>query len=241
MVDVSVITPVYNCENFIKDSISSILAQSFTNFELIVINDGSSDKTAECVESFKDSRIRFVNHSENRGVMARSKEAIELATGKYIAIHDADDISMSNRLDVQYRYLESNANIFCVGGRAKKIAADGSFIGDWDFPPLEHKDIVTMLIISFKCPIINPTAMYRLADYKSLGGYSPDGTIKFAHDLDFWCKAILNSKKFANLQEYLIKYRVNPSGMSRKNKFAQLADHNKIMSDIKKRIRDVKF
>lgn len=241
MPKVSVITPVYNCESFIEESVRSILSQSFSDFEFIIINDGSTDNTAEIISSIKDSRIRFVDHKDNKGVMLRSKEAIEIARGEYIAIHDGDDVSMSNRLESQVGFLDFNKEVFCVGGRAKKIGVDGSFIGDWDFPPLSHRDIVTMLIIYSKCPIINPTAMYRTSDYVSLGGYSPTGAIKFAHDLDFWCRAVLSGKIFANLQDYLIKYRVNPIGMSRGSKFPQLADHNKIMSEFKKRIKDVKF
>jgi len=241
MPKISVITSVYNCESFIVDSVNSILAQSFSDFEFIIINDGSTDNTYELLSSIKDNRIRFVNHKDNKGVMTRSKEAIELARGEYIAIHDGDDISMSNRLASQSAFLDDNKNVFCVGGRAKKISVDGSFIGDWDFPPLLHKDIVAMLVIYSKCPMINPTTMYRFSDYISLDGYSPNGDIKYAHDIDFWCRAILSGKIFANLQEYLIKYRVNPLGMSRKNKFHQLYDHNKIMSAFKKRIKDVKF
>lgn len=241
MTKVSVITPSYNCELFIEDSINSILNQSFKDFEFIIINDGSTDKTVDIINKFKDDRIRFINHQENKGVMSCSKEAIELAVGKYIAIHDADDISMSNRLELQYDYLESHSDIFCVGGRAKKINIDGSFLGDWDFPPVNHKDILDMLVLYSKCPVINPTTMYRLSDYVELGGYSPDNSIKFAHDLDFWCKAVLCNKKFANVPDYLIKYRVNPYGMSRKSKFSQLADHNRIMNNFKKRIKDVKF
>jgi len=241
MSKVSVITSVYNCESFIKESINSILSQSLEDFEFIIINDGSTDKTSEIISSFKDKRIIFIDHCKNKGVMLCSREAIELSTSKYIAIHDADDISMPNRLEIQYNFLELNSDIFCVGGRAKKIEVNGSFIGNWDFPPLSHRDIVTMLIIYSKCPIINPTAMYRRSDYDEIGGYSPDGSVKFTHDLDFWCRAIFCNKKFANLEEYLINYRINPLSMSRKNKFAQLADHNKIMIEFKKRIKDVKF
>ncbi len=241
MTKISVITTVYNCESFIKESILSILSQSFSDFEFIIINDGSTDKTSDVVLGFNDSRIRFINHNDNKGVMLRSKEAIELANGKYIAIHDADDISMSNRLELQHSFLETYSDIFCVGGRAKKIGIDGSFIGDWDFPPLNHKEILEMLVIYSKCPIINPTSMFRLCDYNALGGYSPDGSIKYAHDLDFWCRAVLAGKKFSNLRDYLIKYRVNPSGMTRHNKYAQLFDHNKIMANLKRRVKDVKF
>lgn len=241
MARISVITPAYNCERFVKESILSILGQSFSDFEFIIINDGSTDGTSEIIKSFTDSRIRFVDYQENRGVLARSKEAIDLAVTKYIAIHDADDVSMSNRLELQFNYLEENPDIFCVGGRAKKIDLSGNFIGDWDFPPVSHKEIVRMLVSQAKCPIINPSSMYRLSGYREIGGYSPDNKIKYAHDFDFWCRAILNGARFANLQDYLIKYRVNPFGMTRRNKTMQLADHNTVVSGLKKRMKDVKF
>jgi len=208
---------------------------------LIIINDGSSDRTADIISEFKDNRIRFVNHSENKGVMLRSKEAIDLSVGEYIAIHDADDVSMSNRLELQVKFLDSNPEIFCVGGRAKKIDVGGKLIGEWDFPPLTHKDIVALLVIYGKCPMINPTTMYRKHEYYQLSGYSPDNSMKSAHDLDFWCRAIVGGKKFANITDYLIKYRVNPDGMTRKNKIAQVSDHMKIMNDLRKRMKDVKF
>lgn len=241
MAKISVITPVYNCKTFLKESILSILGQSFSDFEFIIINDGSTDESSEIIKSFTDSRIRFIDYQENKGVLARSKEAIDLAVTEYIAIHDADDISLSNRLELQFKYLEENPDIFCVGGRAKKIDLSGNFIGDWDFPPASHKEIVRMLVSQSKCPIINPSSMYRLSGYRDLGGYSPDNKIMYAHDFEFWCRAILYGKRFANLQEYLIKYRVNPYGMTRKNRSKQMADHNSVMSNIKKRMKDVKF
>jgi glycosyltransferase involved in cell wall biosynthesis len=241
MASISVITPVYNCERFIKESVLSIIGQSFSDFEFIIINDGSTDGTADIIKSFNDSRIRFVDYNENRGVLARSKEAIDLAVTPYIAIHDGDDISMSNRFELQFKYLEDNLDIFCVGGRAKKIDLSGNFIGDWNFPPISHKEMVRMLMHESKCPIINPSSMYRLSDYREIGGYSPDNKIKYAHDFDFWCRSILAGKKLANLQDYLIKYRVNPHGMTRKNKVMQLADHNNIMLEIKRRMKNVKF
>jgi glycosyltransferase involved in cell wall biosynthesis len=108
MARISVITPAYNCERLVKESILSILGQSFSDFEFIIINDGSTDGTSEVIKSFTDPRIRFVDYQENRGVLARSKEAIDLAVTDYIAIHDADDVSMSNRLELQFNYLEEN-------------------------------------------------------------------------------------------------------------------------------------
>jgi glycosyltransferase involved in cell wall biosynthesis len=245
MPKITVITPAYNCQDFIEESIRSILNQSYKDLELIVINDGSTDDTGKIIRALhteaNDERFRYIDSSENRGVSARSKEAIELARGEYIAIHDGDDISMSNRLEAQAAYLDSHADVFCVGGRAKKIGVHGDFIGDWDFPPSDHKEIVTMLAIYRKCPIINPTSMFRVADYKQLGGYTQNPSVDSAHDFDFWCRAILEGKKFHNLQDYLIKYRVNPNGMTRRNKLKQLSSYNTVLAAFLQRIKNVKL
>jgi glycosyltransferase involved in cell wall biosynthesis len=234
---VSVITPVYNCEAFIKESLDSILHQTFQDFELIVINDGSVDKTHDVISSISDPRLRYINHEENRGVMKRSKEAIELAVGKYIAVHDGDDISMSIRLEQETKYLDENPEIFCVGGRAKKIDMNGKFIGDWDFPPPLHEDALKMLTVQRKCPVINPTSMYRLSGYNEIGGYSTKAIYDGAHDFEFWCRAMLAGKKFHNIQDYLIKYRVNTEGMTRRQKLKQFAAYNTIMLEFLQRIK----
>jgi len=238
---VSVITPVYNCESFVKESLSSVLNQTFQDFEFIIINDGSTDKTHDIVSSFKDKRIRYISHEDNKGVMERSKEAIELAVGEYIAVHDGDDVSMSIRLEQEVAYLDANPEIFCVGGRAKKIDMNGFFIGDWDFPTPNHDDIVKMLRIHKKCPIINPTSMYRLSVYNELGGYSSRKEVDGAHDFDFWCRAILAGKKFHNIQDYLIKYRVNTEGMTRRQKLKQFAAYNTVMLEFLQRIKNVQL
>lgn len=241
MPKISVITPVYNCEDFIESSITSVLNQSIKDFEFIIINDGSTDLTHEIISKFTDERIRYINHSDNLGVMLRSKEAISLATGEFIAISDADDVNFLNRFETQCDFLETHPDVFCVGSHAKKIDVKGNFIGDWTFPKFDHKLIVSMLVIEKKCPIINPTAFFRLKGYQEIGGYSPKEPHFGAHDLDFWCRAILAGKKLANIQEILLKYRVNPSGMTRKNKLMQFADYNEIMRNFMQRIKDVKF
>lgn len=241
MPKISVIMAAYNCEDFIEESIRSILDQSFSDFELIIINDGSVDNTHKIITDIIDPRIKYINNTINSGVLAVSKEAISLASSKYIAIQDADDVSFPDRLRLQLEFLEGNSNIFCVGGYAKKIGMSGEFIGDWNFPPIKHADIVSMLALQRKCPIINPSSMFCLKEYRELGGYSPDNQFLHAHDFDFWCRAILAGKQFSNLPEYLIKYRVNTKGITRGRKFKQLVDYTKIMNSFLKRIHDGKL
>jgi glycosyltransferase involved in cell wall biosynthesis len=236
---ISVITTAYNSERFIENSLLSILNQSLNknDYEVIVINDGSTDNTSKIIKSIKDDRIKFFDYQENEGVTKRSIDAILKSTGEYIAIHDADDVSMPNRLKTQIEYMESNTNIFCVGSHAKKINFDGSVIGDWDFPPAKNEDIVKMLLYLHRCPMINPSTFFRARDYFDLGGYNKDR--RGAHDLDFWCRAILKGKVLANIPEILIKYRVLESSMTRKNKTLQISDHINIIRDFLIRMKNV--
>ena len=112
MPTISVITTVYNCEEYIKLSIESILRQTFTDYEFIIINDGSTDKTSDIIKTYKDKRIKFIDEKENKGITYRSNQAIESSSGEYIAIHDGDDISFSNRLEKQIEILKRKKSCF---------------------------------------------------------------------------------------------------------------------------------
>lgn len=114
---VSVVMTAYNEEHYITQSINSILKQSYRNLELILINDGSTDRTAEIIQSFSDPRIIFINHKENKNQAIRANEGVSLAKGKYIARLDADDISLPDRLEKQVKYLEAHTEISILGGQ----------------------------------------------------------------------------------------------------------------------------
>lgn len=240
MPKISVVMSVYNSSRFIRESVNSVLNQTFTDFEFIIIDDGSTDGTKKILESYKDNRIRYISKDSNRGSVPCLREAIDFVVSDYIAIQDGDDISMSNRLESQYNFMSSNKDIFCVGGRAIKIDQEGNFIGDWSFPPESHKEIISMLIQQKKSPIINPTSMFRTLDYKQIGGYSLDKSVVASYDLDLWTKALLAGKRFANLKEYLVKYRIHADSMTQRLKHEQISAYLKIMKDFLRRSKDVK-
>ena len=225
---VSVITTVYNCERYIKSSLESVLNQTFQDFELILVNDGSTDKTWDIACSFDDPRIVFCNNNENRHIPLRRNEAIELSKGELLAVHDGDDESLPGRLAQQVDFMKENPNIFCLGGHAIKIDTRGEVTGIMNYPPAGYSGIVESYYRG-KNPIIDPTSMFRKADFIELGCYSLDPDIFTVQDFDLWGRAILAGKKFENMQFPLIRYRVNPEGVTRKRQSEMISAHVKVV------------
>ena len=215
---VSVVTPIYNCSQFLKESIFSVLTQDFCDYEFLIFNDGSTDSSVNIVEQFKDPRIKFFDDKKNIRIPRRRNQAISSALGKYIAIHDGDDISLPGRFKMQVDFLESNNDIFCVGGHAIKVDSSGNETGKMDYPPANHEDIVTEIIDKVTNPMIDPTTMFRRNVFNKLGQYTLREDIYTVPDFDVWTRAILKGFRFANIQEFLIKYRDNPDGMTLKHK-----------------------
>ena len=116
---ISVIMPVYNTGEYLGEAIQSILDQTFRDFELIIINDGSSDNSLKIIKSFKDTRIKFISNTSNRGNYPSRNEGISIARGKYICVMDADDIALKSRLERQYLFMERNPEIGLAGSGFK--------------------------------------------------------------------------------------------------------------------------
>ena len=125
---VSINMPVFNGAKYIKESIQSVLNQTFSNFELIVVDDGSTDESAEIVRSFSDKRIRFIENETNKGIAFTRNFAAENSLGKYIAIFDCDDIMLPEKLQKQVDFLEQNPDFAMVGSSIEMIDKDSNFI-----------------------------------------------------------------------------------------------------------------
>lgn len=230
MPKVSVITPVYNCEKYIISSINSVLGQGFRDFELIIINDGSTDETPNIIKSFENSKIRFFDLGQNKGIPVARNFGINQAKGEYIAIHDGDDISESDRFLEQVQFLDAHPEIFCVGSWATKIDEESKIIDEMIYPPPDHKEIYKMFFGRI-CPIIDPSTMFRKSDFIELSCYNE--TDKYAHfvpDLDLWFRALVKGKMFANLTKKLISYRINPKGMTNLYKPKMIEAHVRIQA-----------
>lgn len=219
---VSVIMPVYNAEEFLVDSINSILNQTYKNIELIIINDKSTDGSLKIITKFLKKYpkiIKLINlkRNLNRGGDACANIGIKQAKGKYIARMDADDISHPKRLERQVNFLEKNSDYFLVGTNAYVIDKKGKIIGE-KLEPKNNEDIYNMYF-NFH-PIIHPSVMYRRF-FKGKKFFYPQ---KYSANNDYYAffKMICLGYKFANIQEKLLYYRIhnrNDTFMKIKEKF----------------------
>lgn len=222
---VSVILAVYNGENYIKDAINSILNQTYSNFELIIIDDGSSDSTATIVKSFTDSRIRFIEQ-ENTGLAATLNRAINLSNGKYIARQDHDDLSFPLRLEKQVDFLETNPEYAILG--------TNSIIWEKDTPTNRgHRHPTDFATLNFKllfdCFFVHSSVMLRKEALDQIGLYTTDPNRQPPEDFELWSR-IVRQYKAANLNETLLVYRELPSSITRtvnfKEKLIQICSEN---------------
>ena len=230
-IKISVIITVYNAEKYIEESILSLNEQTFTDFELIIVNDGSTDSTGKICKDLTPRlkfNYKYVEHYDNKKIPIRANEAISLAQGEYIAIQDADDISLSDRFEKQVIFLDKNKEIFALGGQAKLIDTDGHGIGRLSHVPINHSEIIRQILAN-KNPIINPTAMFRKSNFYDLGEYSLDTKVLWTQDFDLWVRAVKAKLRLHNLNDYLVKYRKNPQGNTIKHKDKMMQCHINVL------------
>jgi len=204
MIKLSVITPTYNAERYIKDAINSILLQTLPDFEFIILDDCSTDNTWEIIKQFaeKDNRIIAIENENNLGIAGNRNKGISLAKGKYIVWQDADDISIIGRLEKQYQFMEKNSDVGICGGFLQ-FFSNNSDSGVRRYAP----DDRTLRKKIFRySPVAQPAAIIRKKCLDEVGKYN----LKYppAEDIDMSFR-IGRNYKFANLQEVVIKYREN--------------------------------
>ncbi len=219
---VTVFMAAYNAEKYIAASINSVLDQDYRNFELLIINDGSSDKTLEVIQQFKDDRIRLLNNDGNKGLFYTRNRGIDEARGKYFAINDADDLSVQNRLSLQVEFLEANGEVAVCGGNAISITENDDEIATlcMNSTPEQLK-----YYLLFHNIFVNSTVMIRteiLRQYQYRPGYEP------AEDYEMFSR-ISFDHKIANLNTVLSKYRIHNSNTSSVKKDNLIAGEKKII------------
>lgn len=202
---VTVLMPVYNVAQYVGEAIGSILDQTYSDFELLVINDGSTDATREKVLSFTDSRIRFVENERNIGLANTLNRGIELAHGEYIARMDGDDISVPERLEKQVAVLDRHAEIAICG-------AGYRFFGARNYAAIyPERDAAIKAGLLFGCCMIIP--LFRREAILQSGlrynqNYFP------AEDYHFWTQCALKGLQMYNIPEILFHYRMHESQVS---------------------------
>ncbi|WP_319414372.1 glycosyltransferase [uncultured Cohaesibacter sp.] len=205
--EISVILPVYNGEAYVEEAISSILAQDFTDFELLVINDGSTDGSGVILEKMarQDGRIRILAR-QNDGLVSALNWGLSEARADIIARMDADDIAYPNRFSVQWQCLKDNPDIGLVFSQMNKIDAQGRSIGKVTKTRLSAEDVAKALRQG-NCLPHHPTVMARKAEMLAVGGYRE--MFKGAEDLDLWYRMSKRSK-LVGLADVLLDYRLHP-------------------------------
>lgn len=196
--------PAFNAASYIGEAIISVLGQTYTDFELLIVDDGSVDTTINVIESFKDSRIRLVQQSHS-GVAVSLNNGLQLAKGKYIARFDADDICLPDRLMKQVDFLDQHPEHILTGSDAEYIAESGEHLFNFTCTGYSHDEIISHLYDY--CPFIHSSVMYRKETVINAGGYSPH-----CHNFEdylLWTQ-LSRYGKFHNSNEQLVKIRFNP-------------------------------
>lgn len=207
---VSVIMSVYNGMPFLKDAVKSILNQTYKNFEFIIVDDASKDKTWSYLKSLKDPRVKIIKNKKNLGLAASLNIALRLAQGDYVARMDADDVSLPKRFETQVRFLKSHQDIDLCGTWVDLIDDKRVRIGEKKYP-IKDKDIKKVL--NWYSAIIHPTFMARKKVYRKLKGYNPK--FDLAEDYEFLLRA-KREYKMANIPQKLLLWRFWDKRRSRK-------------------------
>lgn len=204
----------YNSEKFLALAIDSLLQQSYSNFELIIFDDGSTDATRKIIDEFskKDSRIIPIFNTENKGLTVNLNQGIKLSKGKYIARMDADDISLPERFEKQVHFLDNNPDIDLLGTFAVDIDDFGKEI-HLRMMPQHHPEIIHLLPKAN--PITHSSVMFRKERFKQIGFYNE--SYRTTQDYEMWFRAAGIGLKFHNLNEVLLKYRMDSDYVSRKS------------------------
>lgn len=211
---VTVLMPVYNGEHHLNEAIASILAQSFTEFEFLIINDGSTDKSVEIVESFQDPRIRLIHNDTNLGLVSTLNKGFLLARGEFVARMDCDDYSLPSRLRLQYNFLIDNPDVSFCGSSIELY--DGEVKKKMTYP-CSHEEISAALL--FGNPMAHPSVIVRREAIRKFNlQYEPADTN--AEDYGLWVRASTVAK-FANLPDVLVRYRLHKNQVSNTRSLSQ--------------------
>jgi glycosyltransferase involved in cell wall biosynthesis len=205
---VTVLMPVYNASEFLREAVDSILAQTFSDFEFVIVNDGSTDDSEIILNSYNDPRIRII-HQSNGGVSSALNTGLQHSRGKYVARFDADDICLPDRLQLQYEFITSHPEYVMVGSDADYVNEKGEFVFHYSSPGYTDEEIRT--VIYGRNPFIHSALFFVKDVILSCGGYDINAHTFEDHLL--WVKVITRGK-VCNFRESLIRVRLNPASVT---------------------------
>ena len=201
---ISVVMPVYNCAYYIRESIDSILAQTMPDFELIIVNDGSTDNSSEIAHSYQDKRLKIIDFSENRGCYPSRNTGMKIAKGKYICPIDADDVILNDRLEKQYRFMEENTEIGMFCGVYQIFNNDNNLNNYSPIYKETDSEMIRILFLRF-CYLCHATSMIRNDLVRKYDLYYNEN-YTYASDYD-WLVKVTSSFPFIQINELVYMYR----------------------------------
>ncbi|MEW4571273.1 glycosyltransferase [Tautonia sp. JC769] len=216
---VSVLMPAYNAERYIEEAAESILAQTFTDFEFLIIDDGSTDGTRSILERIaaRDSRVRLVSRP-NAGYVVSLNEMIGMARAPLLARMDADDVAFPGRFEQQVAFLNEHPEVVAVGGMVDFIDYRGRLIAPGGHPAMSHEELQDAAL-SGKCPLNHPSVMMRSEEVRAVGGYRPE--MEPAEDMDLWLR-LGERGQVVNLPVTVTRYRLHDKSVSAVRQSRQL-------------------
>lgn len=220
---VSILMPVYNGAQYLPQAIESILNQTYTNFEFIIINDGSTDNTENIILNYTDTRIVYIKNKNNIKLIATLNIGLKLANGKYIARMDADDISLPTRIQEQVKFMETNLDVGLVGSGMLLMPSNTNVI----YPETDEDIRLRMVLTN---PFAHPTIMLR-KEVITKSELEFETQYLHAEDYAFWYKIGYYCNMY-NLPLKLLKYREHPNQISTKHRYYQLQQENSIRTEI---------
>lgn len=211
--------PVYNAAPFLQEAIDSILSQTFTDFEFIIINDGSTDESPEIIQSYQDSRIRYFSQ-ENKGVSRSLNQGLTYCRGKYIRRFDSDDIAGHEEIQTQYDFLESNEEVGLVSMQVRYITSNGkkSYLFREPSPAFfkgEERKTISVDDFNPNCPVVHGTVLMRRDLVTKLGGYRT--AFLTSEDTDLWLR-MMDESKIVVLNRCTYFFRLGNASATEKHK-----------------------
>lgn len=211
--------PVYNGEDYVQNAIESVLNQTYTEFDFLIINDGSTDNSEELILNYSDPRIKYEPNEKNMGLIKTLNKGLKLINGTYIIRMDADDICMADRFEKQIAYMDQNLKVAVSGTSVKKFTESGTL--PQEFVKTEPADLKTQLL--FGSPMRHPSVIIRNQVIKD-EGYLYDENLDTVEDYGMW-QTISEKHQLGNIGEVLLEYRINELGIT------QQADKKKDFRD----------
>jgi GT2 family glycosyltransferase len=205
---VSMVMAVLNGERFVAQAVTSVLAQDYRDFELIIIDDGSTDATRDIVSSFHDPRIVLLANPANLGLAASLNRGIDAARGELVARQDADDLSAQSRLARQVEFMDAHPDVALLGTAHRKIDEAGRVVGE-SAVHTDHAMIAWSL--HFFCPFVHSSVMFRRHVVDEVGAYDP--TFSYSMDFEYWLR-IATRYRVASLPEQLVQLRYHGESMT---------------------------